>query len=173
MSSIFKAAICFTAIVTTVTTALAPILAAPLPLEISFTYDGDDIGVTKGTNINIPVEDPLRPVYGGLIRYYDVAIAQAVGVAYRNCSSRQDRGVDLLLTSGGKKQIDMGKFYISCNLAYDLVSAYGLNDNVVRPVRVYNRRSLDYIPSLNIDTDAKSRRFVSFSNNFKPVTPSY
>jgi hypothetical protein len=26
-----------------------------------------------------------------------------------------------------------------------------------------------YMPSLNLNTDAKARRFVSFSSNFKPV----
>ena len=169
MSSVIKTTICLSAIVTTVVTALTPLLAAPLPLEISFIHDGDDMGETKGISMNIPVEDTTQPIYGGVVRYYDVAVAQAVAITYRNCSSRQDKGVELLLTAGSRKQINMGKFYISCDLAYDLVSAYGLNDNVVRPVRVFSRKNLEYMPSLNLDTDAKAQRFVSFSSNFKPV----
>ena len=149
-------------------TALAPVYAAPLPLDTSYFVDGDDLGIVKDINMNIPVNNTTQPVYGGVVRYYDVALAQAIAITHRLCPSRNEQGADLYLTAGNRGQINMGKFYISCNLAHDLVSAYGLNEDVVRPVRAY-AGAIEYMPSLNLNTDAKARRFVSFSSNFKPV----
>lgn len=164
-----KAGILLSAIATATVTAFAPVYAAPLPLDASYFADGDDIGVVKDINMNIPVGDTTRPVYGGVVRYYDVAIAQAIVITHRLCPTRDEQGADLYLTAGKQGQINMGKFYISCNLAHDLVSAYGLNQDVVRPIRGY-AGAIEYMPSLNLDTDAKARRFVSFSSNFKPVS---
>ncbi len=163
-----KAGIIFTAIAAASVTALAPAHAAPLPLDASYFADGDDLGVVKDIRMNIPVDDTTQLVYGGVVRYYDVAIAQAVTITHRLCPSRDEQGADLYLTAGKQGQINMGKFYISCSLAHDLVSAYGLNEDVVRPIRGY-AGAIEYMPSLNLDTDAKARRFVNFSSNFKPV----
>ena len=159
----------FTAIAAATVTAFVPAHAAPLPLDASYFADGDDLGVVKDIKMNIPVDDTTQSVYGGVVRYYDVAIAQAVAITHRLCPSRDEQGADLYLTAGKQGQVNMGKFYISCNLAHDLVSAYGLNEDVVRPIRGY-AGAIEYIPSLNLDTDAKARRFVSFSSNFKPVS---
>jgi serine/threonine-protein kinase len=163
-----KVGIIFTAIAAATVTALAPVHAAPLPLDASYFADGDDLGVVKDIYMNIPVDNTTQSVAGGAVRYYDVAIAQAVTITHRLCPSRDEQGATLYLTAGKQGQINMGKFYISCNLAHDLVSAYGLNEDVVRPIRGY-AGAIEYIPSLNLDTDAKARRFVSFSSNFKPV----
>ncbi len=119
--------------------------------------------------MNIPVNNTTQPAYGGVVRYYDVAIAQAVAITYQSCTNRDEKGADLLLTAGNRGQIKMGKFYISCELAYDLVSAYGLSDDVVRPVKSWGGQYWKDMPSLNLNTDAKSQRFVNFSSNFKPV----
>jgi hypothetical protein len=150
-------------------TAFAPVHAAPLPLDIFHEVNGDDLGSYRLVNINIPTEDTTQPVYGGVVRYYDVAIAQAIAISYKLCPSRDSEGVDFYLTAGRQAQIDMGKFFISCNLAHDLVAAYGLNEDVVRPSRNPPGIETYYMPSLNLNTDAKARRFVNFSSNFKPV----
>jgi serine/threonine-protein kinase len=121
------------------------------------------------TAINIPVNDTTQPIDGGVVRYYDVAIAQAVAITYQSCKDRNEQGADLFLTAGNQGQINMGRFYISCNLAYDLGIAYGLNDSVSRPVRSWGGNYWKHMPSLNLNTDAKARQFVSFSSNFKPV----
>ena len=163
-----KTAIFSTAIATATVTTFTPVYAAPIPLDISYFVDGDDLGVVKDIRMNIPVEDTTQPVYGGVVRYYYVAVAQAFTITHRLCPSRNEQGADLYLTAGKQGQINMGKFYISCSLAHDLVSAYGLNEDVVRPIRGY-AGAIEYMPSLNLDTDAKARRFVSFSSNFKPV----
>jgi hypothetical protein len=164
-----KFAVLFTAITIATVTALSPVHAEPLPLDITYLNLGDDIGALKEIHINIPVNNTTQPAYGGVVRYYDVAIAQAVAITYRYCQNQQDKGADLHLTAGNQRQINMGKFYISCNLAYDLVTAYDLSTEVVRPVKGYGGVHLDYMPSLNLNTDAKSQRFVNFSSNFKPV----
>ena len=159
----------FTAIAAITVTAFSPVHAAPLPLDIFHEVNGDDIGSYRLVNINIPTEDTTQPVYGGVVRYYDVAIAQAIAISYKLCPSRNSKGIDFYLTAGNQAQIDMGKFFISCNLAHDLVAAYGLNEDVVRPSRGFPGVTIEYMPSLNLNTDAKARRFVSFSSNFKPV----
>lgn len=164
-----KAGTIFTAISAATVTAFAPVHAAPLPLDITFLSEGDDMGVYKELNINIPTNNTTQPAYGGVVRYYDVAIAQAVAITYQSCTNRDEKGADLLLTAGNRGQIKMGKFYISCELAYDLVSAYGLSDDVVRPVKGWGGQYWKDMPSLNLNTDTKARRFVNFSSNFKPV----
>ncbi len=100
-------------------------------------------------------------------QHYDVAIAQAIAITYQSCTNRNEDGAYLQLTAGNQSQINMGRFYISCALAYDLVSAYGLSDEITRPVHSPSGRQ--DMPSLNLNTDAKAQRFVNFSTNFKPV----
>ena len=169
MLRVIKFGAFFSVIVIAAANLSASVHAAPIPLNIHFLHDRDDIVETKCINMNIPVENATQSAYGDVLRYYDVAIAQAVAITYQNCSNRQDKGVDLILTAGKRAEIMMGKFYISCDLAYDVVSAYGLNNNVLRPVRLEPGRDTSYMPTLNFNTDAKSRQFIKFSSNFKPV----
>jgi hypothetical protein len=49
------------------------------------------------------------------------------------------------------------------------VSAYGLSDEIARPIKSWGGSYWKDVPSLNLNTDAKAQRFVSFSSNFKPV----
>lgn len=170
MTPKIKLATLLTAIATTTATVFSPVHAAPLPLDITFLSEGDDIGVYKELNINIPTTNTTQAAYGGVVRYYDVAIAQAVAITYQSCTNRDEKGADLHLTAGNRGQIKMGKFYISCELAYDLVSAYGLSDEVMRPVKSWGGQYWKDMPSLNLNTDAKSQRFVNFSSNFKPIS---
>lgn len=164
-----KIEILLSAIAAAMVTAFAPVHAAPLPLDIFHEVNGDDLGSYRLVNINIPTEDTTQRVYGGVVRYYDVVIAQAIAISYKLCPSRDSEAVDFYLTAGSQAQIDMGKFFISCNLAHDLVAAYGLNEDVVRPSRNHPGIETHYMPSLNLNTDAKARRFVNFLSNFKPV----
>jgi len=168
-TTIFKLATLFTAIAAATVTAFTPVQAAPLPLDIQFVADGDDLGVLKDIYMNIPVNNATQPVAGGVVRYYDVAIAQAVAITYQTCTDRNEQGAYLYLTAGNRKQINMGKFYISCNLAYDVGVAYGLSDSLSRPVRGYMGDYWRNMASLNLNTDAKAQRFVDFSSNFKPI----
>ncbi len=165
----FKLATLCTAIAAATVTAFAPVQAEQLPLDIQYVADGDDLGVVKDIYMNIPVNNTTQPVYGGVVRYYDVAIAQAIAITYQTCTDRNEQGAYLHLTAGNRRQINMGKFHISCNLAYDMGIAYGLKEGVSRSVRGYLGDYWKHMPSLNLDTDAKARRFVNFSSNFKPV----
>ncbi len=169
MTPALKIATLFAVITTATTTALTPAMAAPLPLDIKFVADGDDIGVVKDIYMNIPVSDTTQPIDEGVVRYYDVAIAQAIAITYQTCTDRNEQGAHLHLSAGKQGQINMGKFYISCNLAYDMSIAYGLNESVSRPVKGYLGEYWKRMPSLNLNTDAKARRFVNFSSNFKPA----
>lgn len=169
MTSVIKMATLLTVIATATVAALTPVHAEPLSLDITYLDLSDDIGIHKEIHINIPVNNTTQSAYGGVVRHYDVAIAQAAAITYRFCPSRQEKGANLFLTAGNQGQINMGRFYISCNLAYDLVSAYGLNESVTRPIRGYGGNYLENMPSLNLNTDAKAQQFMNFSSNFKPV----
>ncbi len=172
MKRLTKLAVSFIVIGTTAITTLTRISPANSAPELSIKYleEGDPEGVYRGIDLNIPVDNTTDSAYGGSLRWYDVAIAQAAAIAYRHCPNRQDIwGVQLNLTAGTRKQHDMGRFVFSCNLAYDLVSGYGLSNEVERPVHEgYTGKLIDYYPSLNLDTENKVQRFVRFASNFKP-----
>lgn len=154
----------------TTVTRVPPAMSSP-ELNIKYLEEGDPEGIYRRITLNIPINQTTISAYGGQLRWYDVAIAQAAAIAYKQCPARQDPwGVVLELTAGDRKQYNMGNFYFSCNLAYDLVSAYGLNNEVKRPIyEEYTGRLFDYYPSLNLDTDNKVQRFINFTTNFKPL----
>jgi hypothetical protein len=119
--------------ITTVT--CVPLGMSSPELSIKYLEEGDPSGIDRVITLNIPVNETTTSAYGGQLRLYDVAIAQAVAITYKQCPARQDPwGVQLNLTAGDRKQYNMGRFIFSCTLAFDLVSAYGLNDNIKRPV---------------------------------------
>jgi serine/threonine-protein kinase len=162
------------AVVPIATLIRVPLAMSTPELSIKYLEEGDPEGTYRGIKVNIPVNETTSSAYGGQLRWYDVAIAQAVAIAYKQCPSRQDPwGVQLQLTAGNQKQYNMGSFTFSCNLAYDLVSAYGLNNEIKRPVyEGYTGRLFDYYPSLNLDTENKVQRFINFASNFKPIAQS-
>ena len=58
----------------------------------------------------------------------------------------------------------MGEFHISCQLASDIVAAYGLG----KPEETQSMARPMYIPTLNI-TGGKVDKWMRFTQNFKPV----
>jgi len=156
--------------ITTVTR--VPLAMSSPELSIKYLEEGDPEGIDRVIILNIPVNETTTSAYGGQLRLYDVAIAQAVAITYKQCPARQDPwGVQLNLTAGDRKQHNMGSFTFSCNLAYDLVSAYGLNNEIKRPVyEGYTGKFFDYYRTLNLNTDEKVQRFINFATNFKPVS---
>jgi hypothetical protein len=77
-----KVGIIFTAIAAATVTALAPVHAEPLPLDITYLDLSDDIGKLKEIHVNIPINNTTQSAYGGVVRYYDVAIAQSVAMTF-------------------------------------------------------------------------------------------
>jgi hypothetical protein len=124
--------------------------------------------------IVVPESDTTASAYGGRLRRYDVHIAKMFEVTHFMCQSRNvTPGLTWNYEAGGGT-INMGSFVITCRLANQIASAYGLGKSeptnitfsageIGRPdVRSFN------IPILNI-TGYKVPRWVSFVQGFQPV----
>ena len=116
--------------------------------------------------LKVPDKYTTLPAYGGRLRLYDVHIAKMVELTQYFCQKynySSDRSYPwYYYVDNGN--IDMGRFKISCRLANELSSAYGLGkvertETDTRPIMV---------PTLNI-TGGKVDKWIRFTNNFKPV----
>ena len=74
---------------------------------------------------------------GGGLRRYDAHIAKMFELTHYECLDRQaDRNWNGIRWQyyAGSRDIDMGAFNISCNLARDIATAYGLGHSELTPV---------------------------------------
>jgi hypothetical protein len=116
--------------------------------------------------LRVPDTDTTLPAYGGRLRLYDVHIAKMFEISYSFCQSAQytnDRVLPWYYYADNGKT-NMGEFRISCELARDIVSAYGLG----KPERTETDSRPKMFPTLNI-TGGKVDKWIRFTNNFKPV----
>ncbi|MEG5140471.1 MULTISPECIES: hypothetical protein [unclassified Microcoleus] len=124
--------------------------------------------------IVVPESDTTASAYGGRLRRYDVHIAKMFEVTHFMCQSRNvTPGLTWNYEAGGGT-INMGSFVITCRLANQIASAYGLGKSeptnitfsageIGRPnVRSFN------VPILDITGD-KVPRWVIFVQGFQPV----
>jgi hypothetical protein len=115
--------------------------------------------------LKVPDTDTTLPAYGGRLRLYDVHIAKMFEISYEFCSRHYDNNKVLpwyYYANDGK--INMGEFRISCALARDIVSAYGLGKGELTETDTRPRT----FPTLNI-TGGKVEKWMRFTSNFKPV----
>jgi len=147
-------------VVTTVSTLFTPHIAqASTALPMSIQTDEGLFTLT------VPDKNTTRSAYGGRLRVYDVHIAKMFEVTYNFCQSGDLEGTTSWF-------IDMGSFNISCNLASDIVIAYGLGKperTVLRRVTegYGSRTEVRNIPVLDI-TGGKVSKWMSFTQRFKP-----
>ena len=115
-----------------------------------------------------PVDDTTAPAYGGKLRLYDVHIAKLFEMSHFDCQRRNYQSDYTFrwryFAGSDNNKTNMGEFHISCRLANDVATAYGLGKTEYtrtsgRPVNV---------PTLNI-TGGKVDKWIRFTNNFKPV----
>ena len=122
------------------------------------------IGVDEGFWYLIaPDADTTISAYGGKLRLYDVHIAKMVEVTHNYCTRGTRMNRNEWTYSANKTK--MGKFVITCKLANDLVSAYGLGK--AEKTQLEGSRRIDMIPTLNI-TGGKVDKWMQFTQNFKP-----
>jgi len=124
------------------------------------------------TGEGLPDKNTTRSAYGGRLRVYDVHIAKMFEVTYNFCQSGDLEGTTSWFYFAGNGSIDMGSFNISCNLASDIVIAYGLGKperTVLRRVTegYGSRTEVRNIPILDI-TGGKVSKWMSFTQRFKP-----
>ena len=116
-------------------------------------------------HLNVPDADTTVSAYGGKLRLYDVHIAKMVEVTHDSCFRGEYTRVHPWTYTANRGKEKMGSFSISCKLANDLVTAYGLGKSEETTFEGDRRKHM--IPSLNI-TGGKVDKWIQFTNNFKP-----
>ena len=123
--------------------------------------------------ITIPNQNTTQSAYGGRLRLYDVHIAKMFEVTHFLCKQYPGMSEQMWSYRAGGGSLNMGRFTISCNLASNIASAYGLGN----PERTAIQRSMEeggrrmevyQVPILNI-TGGKVSRWLNFTQGFRPL----
>ena len=123
--------------------------------------------------ITIPNQNTTQSAYGGRLRLYDVHIAKMFEVTHFLCKQYPGMSEQMWSYRAGGGSLDMGSFTISCNLASNIASAYGLGN----PERTASQRSMEeggrrmevyQVPILSI-TGGKVSRWLNFTQGFRPL----
>lgn len=117
----------------------------------------------RNTTTTIPAGDGLRR--------YDAHMAKMFELTHYECLDQQaDRNWNGIRWQyyAGNRDLDMGAFNISCSLARDIATAYGLGRPEVTPVTYYRADTTINVPKLNI-VGGKVPTWLKFTQNFKPV----
>ena len=132
------------------------------------------LSAAEGTfTMSVPDRDTTKSAYGGRLRVYDVHIAKMFEVTHHMCEmGRISPGTTWTYLAGGGS-INMGNFQISCDLASDVATAYGIGKLENTTIYFSGEESQGStrtggIPILNI-TGGKIDRWMSFTRNFKPM----
>jgi serine/threonine-protein kinase len=146
---------------------LAQTTRKPLPMTISFSEGYYDL--------TVPDTQTTKSAYGGKLRIYDMHIAKMFEVTYRDCQEFGDGGSREWSYFAGNGNINMGTFYLSCNLVNDIVSVYGLGSPQPTSIIVGQEESgrprvkKVSIPTLNL-TGEKEQKWITFTKSFKPIS---
>lgn len=128
--------------------------------------------------LTVPDQDTTQSAYGGSLRRYDVHVAKMFEVSHYYC--QQDEAIEGFRWNyeAANGNVYMGRFDISCDLARNIVTAYGvkrtesteISSSNIQPDRLRrNPYSKDYeIPVLNIDTNAKIRTWRQYVQTVPP-----
>lgn len=85
----------------------------------------------------VPDRDTTQSAYGGQLRLYDVHIAKMFEVTHTLCQEIPGLGYLNWVYQAGGGSLFMGRFQVSCKLANDLASAYGLGTPERTRIDVY------------------------------------
>lgn len=146
-------------------------------LPLSVRYGGTEArGGFVLMQLTVPDQDTTQPAYGGKLRLYDVHLAKMFETSHFLC--QQFRGVSGYewVYSAGNGSIRMGNFRISCSLANEMASTYGLGKpertSIAKDTEGGTPESDVYsIPILDI-RGSKIQRWINFVQNFKPTIRS-
>lgn len=143
-------------------------------LPLSIRYGGTE--AIRGfvlMQLTAPNRDTTQPAYGGKLRLYDVHLAKMFEISHFLCQQSRGASGYEWVYSAGNGSIRMGKFKISCSLASEMASTYGLGKlertSIARDTEGGPPESDVYsIPILDI-TGSKVQRWMNFVQNFKPT----
>jgi hypothetical protein len=145
-----------------------------IQLPLSIRYGGTEArGGFVLMQLTAPNRDTTQPAYGGRVRLYDVHVAKMFETSHFLC--QQSRGISGYewVYSASNGNIRMGNFKITCSLASEMASTYGLGKlertSIARDTEGGPPESDVYsIPILDI-TGSKVQRWMNFVQNFKPT----
>jgi len=146
-------------------------------VPMSIQYGGTEArGGFVLMQLTVPDQDTTQPAYGGQLRLYDVHLAKMFETSHFLC--QQFRGVSGYewVYSAGNGSIRMGNFRISCSLANEMASTYGLGKSERTSIAKDTERGAPEsdvysIAILNI-TGSKIPLWMNFVQNFKPTSRS-
>jgi len=162
-----------------VTTEVKPSVAqteVPLTIQAGGTEGTDGFALLS---ITVPNQDTTRSAYGGQLRFYDVHVAKMFEVTDFLCqrfgSDRSLSGYEWFY-SAANGQTSMGRFRISCSLARDIATAYGLGKTERTAIGLDTEggppeSNVYSIPILNI-TGSKVPKWMDFVQRFRPISSS-
>ncbi len=143
-------------------------------VPLSIRYGGTEArGGFVLMQLTVPNRDTTQPAYGGKLRLYDVHLAKMFETSQFLCQQYRSVSGYEWVYSAGNGSIRMGNFRISCNLASETASTYGLG----KPERTSIARDTEggppesdvySIPILDI-TGSKVQQWINFVQNFKPT----
>ncbi|MDX2212600.1 MAG: hypothetical protein SFY66_04845 [Oculatellaceae cyanobacterium bins.114] len=155
-------------------TALVSALAAVSPTSAQNTALPMTISTAEEMySLTVPDPNTTRPAYGGKLRIYDVHVAKMFEVTHHMCEMGRISGGTTWSYRAGNGSIPMGRFQISCRLAADIASAYGLGKMENTTISFSSEeggnssRRTGGIPILNI-TGTKVDQWMNFTRNFRP-----
>ncbi len=142
--------------------------SVPLGFIVVDTYNENGF---FGASLQVPDRNTTVDAGGGL-RRYDVHIAKMFEITHHSCQEvHRDGGYEFngysWNYSANNGSIDMGRFLISCRLAQDIATAYGLGNSERTEITYYRADNVEYIPTLNI-VGGKVDCWRQFTHNFVP-----
>ena len=129
-------------------------------------------------DLTVPDQDTTQSAYGGILRRYDVHVAKMFEVSHYYCQQNEAIEGFRWNYEAANGNVFMGRFDISCHLAKDIATAYGLQRTEhtevsfgdIQPDETReNPYGRDYeIPVLNISTNAKIQKWRQYVQTFTP-----
>jgi serine/threonine-protein kinase len=140
-----------------------------VPISFIVVNVGSQDGLS-GAEFRVPDTNTTVNAGGGL-RHYDVHIAKMFEITHYSCQEARHNGYEFngyswnYLADNGA--IDMGRFPMTCRLAQDIATAYGLGSPERTEITYYRADAVENIPILNI-IGGKVERWRQFTHNFVP-----
>lgn len=129
----------------------------------------------EGTyTLTVPNSNTTKSANGSQLRFYDVHIAKMFEVTRADCQEFPNAGSRSWFYFAGNGNIDMGEFNITCELANQIATTYGLGKPHSTTIEYSQEEAgspiakTRLIPTLNIAGN-KVQRWMKFTRQFKPV----
>lgn len=158
------------ALTTTLTIAVnVALVDSEVAVKIVFPNPQGSPSGSRAGNFNVPDQNTTQSAYGGELRLYDVHLAKMFEVTNYECKQTNERRWNHIIWKyyANNGNAYMGSFKISCRLAQEIASAYGLGSTEPTSILYYRASTTRDIPTLNI-TGSKVDKWLNFVQSFQP-----